>query len=116
MREDEGTKSNAMIRIQSPSNKEGILMSVWEYGVLRVSRDTRVDLSAVEVVFIPPHGQAIPTPTSDVVRELNRLGAEGWEITGLEIYNGVFHSGLVQSKANWIERKFWLKRNREEHP
>jgi hypothetical protein len=44
--------------------------------------------------------------------ELNRLGTDGWELTGEELRNGIFpQASGTEETSDWIQRTFWLRRS-----
>ncbi|MEU3645202.1 hypothetical protein AB0E59_17600 [Lentzea sp. NPDC034063] len=61
-------------------------------------------------------GPTIAEQAADTAhRELNRLGAAGWELVTEEVRNGIFgpEAGTPDS-SDWIQRTFWLRRPSEE--
>ncbi len=58
--------------------RKDYIMQKWEYSVLRHTSGSM----GSEVVYIGPDGvrKKVPLGEEDILKELNKLGVEGWEV------------------------------------
>jgi hypothetical protein len=90
----------------------------WEYAQLALEREPKPggDWPIRAFLHLELQG-AVEITYTDTVALINDLGRQGWELLGPpEVVNvAAVHTdsgGLHRQRAYWVERRFWLKRNR----
>jgi hypothetical protein len=90
----------------------------WEYALLRFTRDPGNDVMSFHGWLFTPGAddwKQLNDEKLSHTKEVNRLGAEGWELIGPPIsQDSVFTykaaNGTWHDRAYWVERDFWFKR------
>lgn len=89
----------------------------WENAVLHCARSKVGDEWRFSATLYAPEESKLRSQVdvraeAEIVLLLNELGAEGWEVVGVDNFNSVFGYENIGGvgKAVWVDRHFWLRR------
>jgi len=89
---------------------------VWEYLLLRYTRDPGADTMDIQGwLLIPGAEDWKKLEDKSPHKEVNRLGSDGWELVSAPVsQDSVFSYKAANEtwhdRAYWVERDFWFKR------